>query len=704
MAEVITRFKLETTQYDSKLRDASKSMSEYARMASLAGNEFGKFTQKNVESARALGNIATSGRTAQERLKELVNAFNDVSRVYNNLTQQQQQSDYGKAMAESLRTLQGRIKEAKSEMYSMDDQSKSTGSALEQLTSKLTVNIDAFKMMELGIKAGKAALDVAKDAFFATEGNIDEWGRTVKSAEGAYDIFLETLNNGNWSNFFSNLESAVQGGRELYDVLDRLGSIKSNNQAAIAIVQGDIQKLRLMKQSGEEVDDQIEAATKRLAYLQNQEVTAGKIAGTKGATEVIRNGINSINGAPAVSTASINAAVADIMRNGQDAFDKYARNYRILSEKARSSRRVSYTGSGGTSNSTIEYYDDLSKLTPQEARQYALARSITSGESRINPYIQTYGSAAQAGTNAFREEFKGMRYATQSVGGSGKGGSSSEGIPAYIDPASLNMVSEGLIPTGTTESMSSLAAELRKFNDMRANATSTEEYNIATEGISNTKAKMAAQETALQLGVSTDQVVAMQENIQKELDGIEPVEINIQMNSEEVENDIKDLGLSSRAAAAAVGQIGAALSQIEDPAAKVAGIVMQAVANIALSFSSALASPATTAAGVFGWIAAAASGVATMYTTIQSIHNATGFALGGEIKGNSYSNDQLWARVNAGETILTKAQSSNIAGLLKAGGSGQTGGGQPYVSGEMIYLGLSNYMQAHGMGELVTTK
>ena len=60
MADVITRFKLETTQYDSKLRDASKGLADITRQASLAGNEFGKFTQKSVESARALGNIQTS--------------------------------------------------------------------------------------------------------------------------------------------------------------------------------------------------------------------------------------------------------------------------------------------------------------------------------------------------------------------------------------------------------------------------------------------------------------------------------------------------------------------------------------------------------------------------------------------------------------------------------------------------------------------
>lgn len=117
--DVITRFKLETTQYDSKLRDASKSLSEYSRTASIAGNEFDKFTKKNVEAARALGNMSPSATNAKDKVKELVGAFNDVARAYNALTQKQQQSDFGKAMAQSLTQLQQKIRETKQEMQGL---------------------------------------------------------------------------------------------------------------------------------------------------------------------------------------------------------------------------------------------------------------------------------------------------------------------------------------------------------------------------------------------------------------------------------------------------------------------------------------------------------------------------------------------------------------------------------------------------------
>lgn len=124
-------------------------------------------------------------------------------------------------------------------------------------------------------------------------------------------------------------------------------------------------------------------------------------------------------------------------------------------------------------------------------------------------------------------------------------------------------------------------------------------------------------------------------------------------------------------AVAAVNNVGSALQQLEDPAAKVSGIVMQAVANIALGFAQAAASPATGAAGVFGWIAAATAGVATMVSTIAAIKSATsgGFANGGIVPGSSFSGDNLRTSdygINSGELILNRAQQGAIAGQLNS--------------------------------------
>ena len=229
MADVITRFKLETTQYDSKLRDAAKGLSEYTKQATMAGNEFGKFTQKNVEVARSFGNIATSATNSKDKVKELVGAYNDVAKAYNALTKDQQSSDFGKALAQSMNTLKGRISEAKTEM-------NGTSGVLDTLKGKFTLNIDALKLFSMGLTAAKAALNVAKDAFFSSEQNVDDWGRTMQASESLYKSFVTSLNNMSLDSFFSNIREVIKSAKDAYNAMDDLatkGGKISNKEARL---------------------------------------------------------------------------------------------------------------------------------------------------------------------------------------------------------------------------------------------------------------------------------------------------------------------------------------------------------------------------------------------------------------------------------------------------------------------------------------
>ena len=120
----------------------------------------------------------------------------------------------------------------------------------------------------------------------------------------------------------------------------------------------------------------------------------------------------------------------------------------------------------------------------------------------------------------------------------------------------------------------------------------------------------------------------------------------------------------------AVNAFSAALSSMEDPGAKAAGMVMQALGSIALGFAIA-SSQANTAGTGWGWLAWVAAGLGAMATAISTVHSLTGFAEGGIVEGNSYSGDNIYAgngMINAGELVLTKAQQGNLASQLQGNG------------------------------------
>ena len=125
----------------------------------------------------------------------------------------------------------------------------------------------------------------------------------------------------------------------------------------------------------------------------------------------------------------------------------------------------------------------------------------------------------------------------------------------------------------------------------------------------------------------------------------------------------KEVKEAWKGAAQAASSFGSALQGLDDPAAKVAGTIAQAVANIALAFASADLKSGETGE-TYSWIAATVAGLATMISTISAIRSATAYAQGGVVKGNSYSGDNQWARLNAGEVVLTRAMTNNLASQL----------------------------------------
>ena len=171
---------------------------------------------------------------------------------------------------------------------------------------------------------------------------------------------------------------------------------------------------------------------------------------------------------------------------------------------------------------------------------------------------------------------------------------------------------------------------------------------------------------------------------------------------DEMNKKLDQQKMAFQMAGQAANSFGAALAGIEDPSVKAAGTVIQAIANIALGFGSAVAQASSM--GPYAWIAYVAAAMGAMATAISTVHSLTGYAEGGIVKGDSYSGDNLYGPgfgINAGELVLSVAQQNALANTLTRQSEG---GGmmQARVSGENIYLALNNYLKRTGQGELLT--
>ena len=251
MSDAIVRLRVESQEYDAKLKRATEGLTRYAEECRKMGGTLEFVEKETLDYVKALGQMDTVSRTATGSLSEMKKTYTELAVQYKKLTDEEKKSPFGKAMAQSLEELKGRIRESKG---NIDDVTNSMNGglsrAVENLTAKFGMNIKQLTGWGAALAAGKVALDVAKDAFNASEVSVDDWARTLDVGKSMYEGFLTALNTGDISGYLDRINEIVNAARLAYDELDRLGTMKTIQSPQKSSQQAENDRLRMMIQTG----------------------------------------------------------------------------------------------------------------------------------------------------------------------------------------------------------------------------------------------------------------------------------------------------------------------------------------------------------------------------------------------------------------------------------------------------------------------
>ena len=725
MAEVITRFKLETTQFDSKLRDAAKELRDVAKEAERGGKDFNNFSQKSVEAARSLGNVASGANNAKDKVKDLVGAYNDAAKAYNNLTQAQQQSDFGKALAQSIGQLKDRISEAKQELYGLNDAMGKAGGGLFG-GGKMAGMLQVFGGNLMTKAAGWAA------SLASEMGEIVQQGIEISRQSEGIRMAFERLGRGDMLDGLREATHGTVNDLELMKAAVRFNDFNLPIEELGTMLAFAQQKA---KDTGQSVDYLVESIVNGLGrqstmILDNLGLSQAEVKKrtaetgdmTKAVGQIIREQM--AKAGDYVETAADRATKANVELENQ---------VRELGDAMRET--FGYEGwdvmaAGikkelvGALMFTVEWIEEAKQSWISFKSLFGGGSSAPkpSGGGKATPADGTYWETTDANGKILAsgrwlngqkvQTGAGEVVVTPKLGGSGGGGGKrTGGRSTRIDTPA---------PAGSVAALNKEIADFKKKQDLATDTTTWTNYQ---KKIDEVTAKIALLKGEIkfddkgQNGIGKDEIPipgkvyikeTTEQDIKDQLDQFapkDPYEIDVDVNFK-VLKEIEDLKLketmkAAQMAASAVSSIGDAFASIEDPSAKAAGMVMQAIASIALGFATA-STNANTAGTGWGWLAWLAAGAAAMATTISTIHSLTGFENGGEIKGNSYSGDNTPIMANAGEIVLTRAMAGNIASQLQGSGSNVHVTGE--LRGESIYLAVNRSLKRRGKGELVTWK
>ena len=538
--------------------------------------------------------------------------------------------------------------------------------------------------------AATAAMKVVKDAFMSSESNMDSWGGTVESVKSIYDSFCISLNNSSLDGWFSNMDNLIEKARQAYDSIDDLNTKMTIINPERVKIQGLItEQKEIIRKNGRESD-------------------AGKAA----VAEINRLEPILKDTYTQEAKMNYNAFEAEVKKKLEEAGlgNLDSKSYRWLMRSFSSESEYERLKAGakttvvGTGRYNLDEYGhavgEEIKVSVKNTNQKLLDLFTDEWRAQYSQYLTASYSAKNS---AFQVGIQDARYTRGGSGGNSSSSSSSRyssGLSGISDISGLAF--------GATKSMKELNAELARYKKMKEEAATSFEYNEAIEGIEQVQKEIAVQPITLQLGVDAEKIVPIQESINNFFKE-HPITPEMKLPTDffpSVSKTAQDTASAWQAATRAISNAGNAMTNLEDPSAKVAGIVMQAIANIALGFAQASASPATGLAGVFGWIAAVTAGVATMTATIAQIKSATEYHAQGGMVGTSpfipKGTDTVPAMLTPGEIVLNAAQQRNMANNLQGTSNVvMQSSGESRISGEDIITVINAYGRRTGRGEIL---
>lgn len=509
MADVITRLKLESGEYDSKIKRAVTGLQRMEDECRKVGGTLAILEKDQKQYVESLGRMQTVSTSVRGKIGELSNAYVELRSQYNRLTQEEKKGDFGKALSASLDQLKTRINDSKKELNDINAElgntkqaSNGTGSMIDALTQKLTINFDALTMLDKGLGLVNKGLDVAKEAFFSSEANVDAWGRTIASNESLYRSFLTTLNNSDISGFLGRIDQIIDAARKAYDELDRLGTMKTIQGPAVSAQQTENERMRMMIQTGRYIApvdgrrasmangtmltaEQIRSIEQKLQQGMTKIVslTSNEVKQTGRAIDAVYNRMAKENNMSMREFRKGTSSMAEFDKRmkGYEQYQKYEREHTMTSNR--------YNPQTGTYDTFT--YRDQTKNPYQRYQNWGTFRVDAMGKGSYNELVdlirqrdqqaaQAYGMQSQAFRTMNRAEgmtvSKIMRGETAGAtgGGSGRGGKNTPKV-------------EEVFPEGSMKDLQRDMQELKKAQDL---VTSPDEWQKYQQQIDAVTEKM----------------------------------------------------------------------------------------------------------------------------------------------------------------------------------------------------------------------
>ena len=153
MADVITRLKLDSGEYDSKIKRAAQGLLQMEQECRKVNGTLAILEKDQKQFVQSLGSMQTVSTSVRGKIGELTGAYTELRAQYNRLTAEEKKGDFGRALSQSLDQLKGRVNDAKKELADINKELAGGGkfgefgNVIDTMGSKLGVTGNLTEML-----------------------------------------------------------------------------------------------------------------------------------------------------------------------------------------------------------------------------------------------------------------------------------------------------------------------------------------------------------------------------------------------------------------------------------------------------------------------------------------------------------------------------------------------------------------------------
>ncbi len=729
MADNVLRLKVDSQEYDSKIKRAAEGIQHFVDNVRKSGSTL----QESGIMARSflmeLGNMDTVAKGGKQQLREMSNALVTLTNTYRDLSDAEKSSGFGQELAKQIQVLTERAGQAKDAMLDVEQSIKNAASdtrLFDQLSQGASVAMAGFQGLTgagrlLGLEMGNDVEVIAKlQAAMAVTNSLT----TIQTALQKQSALMQGVQAAQTAiataaqSAFATATGSATLAQKAFNVVANMNPyvlLTSAIVAAGAALYAFASASDEAKKKEEEQKRAAEEAQKALEDQRRAMVDASAQAGaTAGYIQQLQQSYATAN-TEFEKTSILKQAAAEFKKLGLECKGTDDAQRLLVKEGSKVVQMIEMQGQAAALGAMRmdAYKKALSNLMKDvESGQLSLGSAMTMAnqDSSVQQYtkemVNLQGRMAQ------------LKRGLGATGGGGRSGRATTRSTAPTYASDSIAAQEALVSdlqkkwkeagAGVRDQYLSQLIEaekqLKKMKDEQDILRENMQGRLLLTGKDiDLSGKGVAKDGGL-FGKETERALSKPSQLSDK--AMKSVEKNIEKQTKLQAKEMKDSDKEKETVAEGLGDLAGGFSQmfggleqlgIDIPAGLqnvVGGI--QAVSSILMSIMT---------------IVSAIQAVAAADAIIPFATGGIVRAAGGTLVGTSYSGDNLRAigpgnqlyGLNAGEIVLNKAQAGNLASQLQGSGMQNTRL-EAVVRGEQLFLAENNRGRRTGRGEIVQSR